>query len=56
MSLSSDYKNLKNLTKSLSNGIKKLVLSQASELKKDLAESFPIFLNPAEKNYFKQIN
>ena len=36
------------------NGIKKLVLSQASELKKDLAESFPIFLNPAEKNYFKQ--
>jgi len=36
------------------NGTKKLVLLQTSELKKDLAESLPIFLNPAEKNYFKQ--
>ena len=36
------------------NGTKKLVLLQTSELKKDLAESFPIFLNPAEKTYFKQ--
>ena len=36
------------------NGIKKLVLLQTSELKKDLAESHPIFLSPTEKTYFKQ--
>lgn len=36
------------------NGIKKLVLFQASELKKDLEESLPIFLSPPEKTYFKQ--
>jgi hypothetical protein len=36
------------------NGTKKLVLLQTSELKKDLAESFPIFLSPPEKTYFKQ--
>ena len=36
------------------NGIKKLVLLQTSELKKDLAESLPIFLSPPGKTYFKQ--
>ena len=36
------------------NGIKKLVLLQTSELKKNLAESFPIFLSPVEKSYFRQ--
>ena len=36
------------------NGIKKLVLLQTSELKKDLAESLPIFLSPPVKIYFKQ--
>ena len=36
------------------NGIKKLVLLQTSELKKDLAESLPIFLSPPGKTYLKQ--
>ena len=36
------------------NGIKKLVLLQTSELKIDLAESLPIFLSPTVKSYFKQ--
>ena len=36
------------------NGIKKLVLLQTSELKKDLAESLPVFLSPPGKTYFKQ--
>ena len=36
------------------NGTKKLVLLQTSELKKDLAESLPIFLSPPEKPYFRQ--
>ena len=36
------------------NGTKKLVLLQTSELKKDLAESFPIFLSQPEKTYFRQ--
>jgi hypothetical protein len=34
------------------NGIKKLVLLQTGELKKNLAESFPIFLGPIEKKLF----
>jgi hypothetical protein len=36
------------------NGTKKLVLLQTSELKKDLAESFPIFLSPPVKTYYRQ--
>ena len=36
------------------NGTKKLVLLQTSELKKDLAESFPIFLSQPGKTYFRQ--
>ena len=36
------------------NGIKKLVLLQTSELKKELEESHPIFLSQTEKTYFKQ--